>query len=100
MKLEKCALCGKVPRTDRVDGYVNHNPKCPLTGWWPSSDWNRLQRAIRAKLRKSRRPGKALARLWWGPGCLCTEGQPSGCVGRKDCRRVEVVEVPKRRAGR
>jgi len=55
---------------------------------------------LRAKLRKACRPGKVLARVWWGPGCLCTSKKQPLCAFASKCRRVDVVAVPKRRAGR
>ena len=73
MKLDKCALCGKSP--EEVDGFVGCRAAyhdCPMVGVWrglSADEWNRLQRAIRAKLRKSEPAGRVLVREWWCPCC-------------------------------
>jgi len=71
--------------------------------------WNAKQtiKRLRAELRKAHRRGKVLARGYYcgtnaaGHHMVCPVGHGCALEGRAAlCRRVEVREVPKRRAGR
>lgn len=95
-RLERCALCGEKPSVGvGTENVWCSDPNCAQGEEdyaLPTSYWNRLNRAIR----KARRPGKVLARVYANleGDCMCRLGRGRQCTCRTaDCRRVEVREA-------